>query len=180
MVASIILTIQVILLYLASVLILPMMLGSVMQTLMLSGEETVAYSIYQLIFVVSQPTTIAIIIFGTFIITFVFVLIATFIYNFIASKGRGIKLNLSNDNNLTSIDSIEPLKFAIAFAIIEGILNLIIGVISVVSGSGVVNLVANVLGGFVGGFIIAIIIAVVYNFLSQKLGKIKIELIDLQ
>ena len=178
--ASIILTIQVILLYLASVLILPMMLGSVMQTLMLSGEETVAYSIYQLIFVVSQPTTIAIIIFGTFIITFVFVLIATFIYNFIASKGRGIKLNLSNDNNLTSIDSIEPLKFAIAFAIIEGILNLIIGVISVVSGSGVVNLVANVLGGFVGGFIIAIIIAVVYNFLSQKLGKIKIELIDLQ
>ena len=175
---SIILTIQVILLYLVSVFILPMMLGSIMQTLMMSGEEVIAYSIYQIIYVVSQPTTIAIIIFGTFIISFVFILISAYIYNFLASKGRGIKLNLTEDNNLTSIDSVDPLKFAIAIAIIEGVLNIITGVISVISGSGIINLVINIISGFVGGFIIALIIAVVYNFLSDKLGKIKVELID--
>ena len=57
-------------------------------------------------------------IFGSFIITFVFVLIGAYIYNLIASKGRVITLKLSKENEMTAIDSIDILNFAIAFTII--------------------------------------------------------------
>ena len=70
---STIATIQVILLYLATILVLPLVLNTVVQTLLFSGQQMVAFMIYQYMLLLSQPTTIAIIIFGTFIMTFVFV-----------------------------------------------------------------------------------------------------------
>lgn len=171
-------TIQFILLYLVSVLVLPLLFTSVIQTLMFTGQATLAYGIYQLLAILSQPTTILMLIFGTFIITFVFVLIGAYIYNILAKKGRGVILNLGNEGGLTAIESIEPLKLAIAFAIICGILSLIVGIISVISGGSIANLIGNVLGGFVGGFIEFYFIAIFYNFLAPKIGKIKLELID--
>ena len=171
-------TIQFILLYLVSVLVLPLLFTSVIQTLMFTGQATLAYGIYQLLAILSQPTTILMLIFGTFIITFVFVLIGAYIYNILAKKGRGVILNLGNEGGLTAIESIEPLKLAIAFAIICGILSLIVGIISVISGGSIANLIGNVLGGFVGGFIEFYLIAIFYNFLAPKIGKIKLELID--
>ncbi|WP_405293801.1 hypothetical protein [Methanobrevibacter sp.] len=175
---SIILTIQVILFYLVSVLVLPLLLSTAMQTLMFSGQQAMAYSIYQLLIVISQPVTIGIVIFGTFIISFVFVLLGTYIYNFLAKKGRGIVLNLNDENGLTSIESIDSLKLAIAFAIISGLLGLIFGVIMVFSGAPIATALGNILTGFVGGFIEAYLVALFYNFLAPKLGKLKIELID--
>lgn len=171
-------TIQFILLYLVSVLVLPLLFTSVIQTLMFTGQATLAYGIYQLLAILSQPTTILMLIFGTFIITFVFVLIGAYIYNILAKKGRGVILNLGNEGGLTAIESIEPLKLAIAFAIICGILSLIVGIISIISGGSIANLIGNVLGGFVGGFIEFYLIAIFYNFLAPKIGKIKLELID--
>lgn len=171
-------TIQFILLYLVSVLVLPLLFTSVIQTLMFTGQATLAYGIYQLLAILSQPTTILMLIFGTFIITFVFVLIGAYIYNILAKKGRGVILNLGSEGCLTAIESIEPLKLAIAFAIICGILSLIVGIISVISGGSIANLIGNVLGGFVGGFIEFYLIAIFYNFLAPKIGKIKLELID--
>lgn len=171
-------TIQFILLYLVSVLVLPLLFTSVIQTLMFTGQATLAYGIYQLLAILSQPTTILMLIFGTFIITFVFVLIGAYIYNILAKKGRGVILNLGSEGGLTAIESIEPLKLAIAFAIICGILSLIVGIISVISGGSIANLIGNVLGGFVGGFIEFYLIAIFYNFLAPKIGKIKLELID--
>ena len=171
-------TIQFILLYLVSVLVLPLLFTSVIQTLMFTGQATLAYGIYQLLAILSQPTTILMLIFGTFIITFVFVLIGAYIYNILAKKGRGVILNLGSEDGLTAIESIEPLKLAIAFAIICGSLSLIVGIISVISGGSIANLIGNVLGGFVGGFIEFYLIAIFYNFLAPKIGKIKLELID--
>lgn len=171
-------TIQFILLYLVSVLVLPLLFTSVIQTLMFTGQATLAYGIYQLLAILSQPTTILMLIFGTFIITFVFVLIGAYIYNILAKKGRGVILNLGSEGGLTAIESIEPLKLAIAFAIICGILSLIVGIISIISGGSIANLIGNVLGGFVGGFIEFYLIAIFYNFLAPKIGKIKLELID--
>lgn len=178
MMVSIILTIQVILLYLVSILVLPLLITTAMQTLVYSGQQALAYNLYQLLVVISQPTTIAIFIFGTFIISFVFVLLGTYIYNILAKSGRGAVLNFSNENGLTSIDSIDSLKLAIVFAIISGILNIILAIIMVVSGSPLTTAIGNVLGGFVGGFIEFFLFAVFYNFLAPKLGKIKLELID--
>ena len=175
---AIILTIQVILLYLVSVFVLPMFLTSIMQTLMYAGQDTVAFSIYQMIMLLSQPTTIGLIIFGTFIITFVFVLLGTYIYNLVANSGRAIVLKLSEENGFTAIDHIDPLKAAIMFAIISGVLSIITGIISLISGANFANFIGEVLGGFVGGFIEFYLYALFYNFLAPKLGKIKLELID--
>jgi len=47
MMVSIILTIHAILFYLVSVITLPLLLSSVMQTLMYSGQQMIAYSLYQ-------------------------------------------------------------------------------------------------------------------------------------
>ena len=175
---AIILTIQMILLYLVSMLILPLMLSTAMQTLMYSGQQILAYNIYQILLVISQPVTIAIFIFSNFIISFVFVLLGTYIYNILAKNGRGIVLKLGCENGLTVIESVDGLKLAIVFAIISGILNLILGIIMVVSGAPITTAVSNILGSFVGGFIISYLIAIFYNYLSGKLGKLKIELID--
>lgn len=178
MMVSIILTIQVILLYLVSVLILPLLLSTIMQTLMYSGQQIMAFNVYQLIALISQPTTTAIFIFGTLIISFVFVLIGTYIYNILGKKDRGIILNLSEENGYTAIESIDSLRFGIAFAIISGVLNLIFEIIMMMSGMTLISAIANVLYGFAGGFIEAFLFAIFYNYLAPKIGKLKIELID--
>ncbi|WP_458454981.1 hypothetical protein [Methanobrevibacter sp.] len=178
MMAGIILTIQFILLYLVSVFLLPLILTSIIQTLTLTGQNAVAYSIYQALMILSQPATIAMLIFGTFIITFVFVLLGTYIYNILGNSGRGIVLNLKNENGYTAIESVDSLKLAIAFAIISGVLSLIAGIISLMSGANFTTLIGNVLGGFVGGFIEFYLMGLFYNVLAPKIGKIKIELND--
>ena len=179
-IVAIITTIQAILLYLVSVLILPITLTSIMQTLMLTGQQTLAYSIYQFVMIISQPTTILLMIFAVFIVTFVFTLIGADIYNIIAKRGRCVELELSENNGLTQIDSLNSLKVAIVCAIIFGIFGIITGILNIVSGGSISTLFGHVLGGFVGGFIEAYLFCVFYNFLAGKLDKIKLELIDLK
>lgn len=178
MMLSIIATIEAILFYLVSVLILPLFLSTMMQTLMYSGQQILAYQVYKLLLVISQPATIAILIFGTLIITFVFVLLGTLIYNYLSGRGRGIVLNLVKENDYTAIESVDGLKLAIVFAIISGVLNLLFAIIMAISGTPITNSIGIVLIGFIGGFVEAYLIAIFYNYLSPKLGKLKIELID--
>ena len=178
MMIAIISTIQIILIYLASIFILPLMLSSIMQTLILTGQQTVAYSLYQLMNIINQPVTVLMFIFGVFIITFVFTLLGTYIYNFIARKDRGVSLKLTESGDLTQIDSIDALKIAIAMALINGVLSIISGAIQLVSGANVFNFIFGIIGGFVSGFILAMLFALIYNILADKIGKIKLELID--
>ena len=177
---SIILTIQVILLYLVSVLILPLLLTTVMQTLMYSGQQLTAINLYQLLLLISQPATIAMFIFGTFILTFIFVLIGTYIYNILGKNGRGVVLNLSEENGFTAIDSIDAKKFAIAYAIITCVINIIFAIIMLISGAYMSGAIIDIISGFIGGFIVAYLFALFYNYLAPKLGKLKIELIDIK
>ena len=116
---------------------------------------------------------------GVIVITFVFVLLGTYIYNILGSKDRGIIVNLSKENNMTSLDSIDILKLAIAFAIVSGILNMILAIIMLISGMTITTAISNIIVGFVGGFIEAALLGAFYNFLAPKIGKIKLELIDL-
>lgn len=177
-VISMITTIQVILLYLVSVFVFPLLLNSLIQTLMYSGQQLMAFSIYQFMMLLSQPVTIAMIIFGTFVITFVFVLLGCYIYNILAGTGRGAIVNLSNEDNMTAIDSIDVLKLAIVFAVVGGVLNLILALITLISGGDIMTLIINVIVGFVGAFVNGALMAIFYNFLAPKLGKLKLELID--
>ena len=127
---------------------------------------------------ITQPMTIVMIILGTFVITFVFVLIGAYIYNLLASKGRGIVLELSEENGLTAIDSIDMMRFAIVIAIISVVATLITGIIGLISGGNAVNLIINIISSLISGFVVAALMAIFYNFLAPKLGKLKIELID--
>ena len=175
---AMIMTIQVILLYLVSVLIFPLILNSMVQTLMLSGQELFAYGLYQFLILLSQPTTIAMIIFGTFIVSFVFVLLGCYIYNILAGTGRGAILKLSKQDNMTSIESVDTLKLAIVFAVVGGVLNLILAIISLFSGADILTAIGNIIGGFISAFISGALLSIFYNFLAPKLGKLKLELID--
>lgn len=172
-------TIQMLLVYLASILIMPLMLSTIVQSLMLAGQQIVAYELYQLMFILTQPTTVLMFIIGTFVITFVFILIAIYIYNLLASKGRGIVFELSQENGMTVIDSIEMMNFAINIAIITGVLSLITGIISLISGGNAISLIVSVISSIISGFVSAALISIFYNFLAPKIGKIKLELIDL-
>lgn len=175
---AMILTIQVILLYLASVFIFPMLLNSIIQTLMYSGQELLAYSLYQFLMLLSQPTTIMMMIFGTFIVTFVFALIGCYIYNLLGNAGKGLILNLSEENGMTAVDSVDVKKFAIVFGVVGGVLNLITALMSLVSGGSIATIIVNVIGGFIAALLYGALIAIFYNFLAPKLGKLKLELID--
>ena len=85
---AIISTIYVILIYLASMFILPLMINSIMQTLLYSGQTMLAYSMYSVLLIVNNPLTVAYMILGTFIITFVFTLLGTYIYNTLEASRR--------------------------------------------------------------------------------------------
>ncbi|MBR3141444.1 MAG: hypothetical protein IKF11_11400 [Methanobrevibacter sp.] len=175
---SIIITIEFILLYLVSVFIMPIFLTSIMQTLAMTGQMAVAFTIYQFLSIISQPTTILILIFGIFIISFVFILLGAFIYNIFANTGRGAVVKLSSENNMTVIESIEPLKLAIVSTVVIGILNVIFNIIMLITGYAPITVVESIVSGFIGAFICGFLIAAFYNFLSPMLGKLKLELID--
>ena len=175
---SMILTIQVILLYLVSVFIFPLLLNSMIQTLMFSGQEVIAYSLYQFLMLLSQPTTIAMMIFGTFIISFIFVLLGCYIYNILANTGRGAIVNLSKEGDMTEIESFDVLKLAIVFGVVGGVLSLILAVITLISGGTIVTFISNFISGIIGAFVNGALIAIFYNFLAPKLGNLKLELID--
>ena len=49
----------------------------------------------------------------------------------------------------------------------------------VISGANIMTLITDVCGGVVYGFIAAALTAAAYNILAPKIGKLKIELIDL-
>ena len=175
---SIIATIQVLLFYLATILLLPLLLNTFVQTLFFSGQQVLAFTLYQYMILLSDPTTIAIIIFGTFIFTFIFVLLGCYIYNAFANTGRGAIINLSKEDNMTAIDSIDIMKFAIAISVVYGILNLILAMISVINGVAIITLIGNIIGGFISGAVNGALIALFYNILAPRIGKIKLELID--
>ena len=175
---SIIITIEFILLYLVSVFIMPIFLTSIMQTLAMTGQMAVAFTIYQFLSIISQPTTILILIFGIFIISFVFILLGAFIYNIFANTGRGAVVKLSSENNMTVIESIAPLKLAIVSTVVSGILNVIFNIIMLITGYAPITVVESIVSGFIGAFICGFLIAAFYNFLSPVLGKLKLELID--
>lgn len=178
-VVAIISLILSIVVYLALSFLLPIMLSSVIQTLMFTGQSAVAYSLYQILIVTSNPVTIAIGIIGFFIINFVFTLLGSYIYNILGSSERGVKVTLSKEDNLTILESIDSVSLGVASGTIALILNIIVGVIMIISGYEVFNALTTILGGFAGVFIGTILLAIFYNLLAPRLGKLKIELIDI-
>lgn len=177
LIASIITTILVILLCAITIFIAPIIISAIVQTLMFSGQTVMAFALYQVAAMIMQPSFIAMSI-GSFIITFVFTLIATYIYNLLGSKGKGIILDLSKDGDMTSLNSIDPLSLIIVLTVISLIFNIILAIITLISGGNAYQALGNIVGGLINGVIGGGLLAIFYNFLATKLGKLKIELID--
>ena len=169
--------IMILVIYLAFSLIIPLFLNSFMTILMYSSQMDAAGALYQLMFLISNPTTIAVGIIGTVIIVTVFTLLATYIYNILADSERGILVKLTTEGEFSQLESITPLNFAIAIGAICLILNIVVGIIMMLSGVPIFNALVDILMSFVSAFISSYILAVFYNFLAPKLGKLKVELI---
>ena len=162
--------------YLAFSLIIPLFLSSLMTILMYGSQTNLAAALYQIMFLISNPLFIAIGILGSVIIVTVFTLLATYIYNILASSERGILVKLTTEDKFTQLESITPLSFAIAIGAICLILNIVVGIIMVLSGVPIFNVLTSILMSFVTGFISSYILAIFYNFLAPRLGKLKVEL----
>lgn len=155
------------------ILIVASILSPFLQFLANQGGILLLYVVYFF----SNPLIIA----YAFIFTFISVAIAAFVFNIISPKIGGLKLELTQEGDMTKISSLNYLNLALILAIIFAVLGLVIGVIlSIVS----MNLAATlylilylVLGGFLGGFIIGGLVAVFYNFLAPRMGELKIKLV---
>ena len=168
--------IMILIIYLAFSLIIPLFISSLMTILMYGSQTAVAGLLYQLMFLISNPTYIAIGIIGSIVIVTVFTLLATYIYNILANSQRGILVKLTTEGKFTQLESITPLSFAIAIGAICLILNIVVGIIMVLSGVPIFNALTSILMSFVTGFISSYILAIFYNFLAPRLGKLKVEL----
>ncbi len=172
LIASIITTILVILLCAITIFIAPIIISAIVQTLMFSGQTVMAFALYQVAAMIMQPSFIAMSIIGSFIITFVFTLIATYIYNLLGSKGKGIILDLSKDGDMTSLNSIDPVSLIIVLTVISLIFNIILSIITLISGGNAYQALGNIVGGLINGVIGGGLLAIFYNFLATKLGKL--------
>ena len=168
--------IMALVIYLALSLIIPLLISSLMTILMYASQNQVATVVYQLMIIISNPISIAVGIVGSAIMVSVFALLGAYIYNVLANSERGILVKLSQEDNVTQLDSITPTNFAIAIGAISLILNIVIGAILIISGVPIFNALIDILIGFFIVFIEALIIAVFYNFLAPKIGKLKVKL----
>jgi hypothetical protein len=125
----------------------------------------------------SNPLIIA----YSFLFTFILVAIAASVFNFISPKIGGLKLKLTQEGDMTQINSINYLNLALILGVILAVIGLVIGLILSVIVMNFIAMLSSiiylVLGGFVIGFILGALLAVFYNFLAPRLGELKIKLI---
>jgi hypothetical protein len=176
LIVTMITAIITIVVYLALSMIVPLFLSSLITILMYASQTAVATAIYQAMIYISSPLVIAIGLISTIIIMFIFTLLGTYIYNLLGDSDRGILVELKTEDKLTQLESIKPLNFGIAIGAITLILNIILGLIMIISGSNMFGTLSTVLGSFFIAFIEALLIAAFYNFLAPKIGKLKVEL----
>jgi hypothetical protein len=128
----------------------------------------------------------------TFIMVFVGVAIAVFLFNFLAPKVGGIKLELEQmADNYFGLASFNPVQLGLISGAVAAVIGLIIGILALIlfivigalGGSiagglvaGIVMLLAYTIGGFVIIFITYALTAVFYNVLAPKVGSIKVKL----
>ena len=174
-VVSVITTIIAILELIILMIIVPILLGTIIQTMMLAGQSVIAYTLYQIMMMVSSPTFIFALIVGGFIITFIYTLIGAYLYNYLGGKGKGAKVEIDNNSSLKSVNI---MSLAIVTAVISLILGLITGIIMAISSGQYIEIIVYAVGSLIAGFVVAAILAALTNALAPRICEIKFELID--
>ena len=162
--------------YLSVSFLMPMILSTILSILMYSGQNEIGMAVYQLIVTVSNPMTIILGLVFILIATLILTLLSTYIYNFLGDSERGITVELSNDGKFTVVESVDAVSFAVAISAISLIVNIVLGVIMIVNGTPLLYTTVNILSGFIGTFVACILVALFYNYLSPRIGKLKVEL----
>lgn len=157
--------------------IVPSMVSSFLQTLMMTGQTGLAFVLYNLIMLMMSPRIIIALIVASFVFPFLFTLIGSYCYNLISPYINGIVVDLDNTNDLTSIKSIDSTKTALILSVIMLIIGIIVSIIMLIvnSNAGMAALY-NIGISFVGTFIIVFLFTYFYNYLVPKLGEVKIKL----
>ncbi|MDL2246299.1 hypothetical protein LJB96_01640 [Methanobrevibacter sp. OttesenSCG-928-K11] len=171
-------TIIMVIVYLASIFGIMMLSSGILQTLMYAGQFELAMTVYQLISIFSSPITAVVLILLMFISVFVAVAIGLYIFNFLTDKIGPIDVTLTQEGSMTSIDYVNPKNIAIITALISLIINVIFGIITAIGSGDFVIILINGVSGFISSFIGMALIVIFYNFLSKKLGTLKIELAE--
>lgn len=175
---AIICTIFSIIIYLMTVFVVPLILSTIVQVMMLAGQIQVATALYSVAMLYTSPAMVIGYILGIFIMTCIYTLISASIYNLLAAKGYGAKVKLNEEDKITSLESIDVKSTALIYGVISLIIGLVTGIITAVISGSYLNIVAYTVSGLIGGIIVMALIAIFYNFLSEKLGKLKIELVN--
>lgn len=175
LIIAIITTVMALIEYMVILFLGQLTLSAMVQTFMMTGQQLIAMQLYNLLLVVSNPLYVIGLIVGGFIISFIYVLIGTYIYNLIAGNNYGAKLNIKENSSLESID---VKSFAISISIIYLVLGLISGILSAITTGNYLEIAITPIMTFILGFIVTAIIAWLYNVLAPKVGQIKFELID--
>lgn len=175
LIITIITTVMALIEYMVILFLGQLTLSAMVQTFMMTGQQLIAMQLYNLLLVVSNPLYVIGLIVGGFIISFIYVLIGTYIYNLIAGNNYGAKLNIKENSSLESID---VKSFAISISIIYLVLGLISGILSAITTGNYLEIAITPIITFILGFIVTAIIAWLYNVLAPKVGQIKFELID--
>jgi hypothetical protein len=175
---TIISTIMFIIFYLTNLIIVQIIFSTVYQILMIAGNISLVYGLYQAIYLMSDPIIIILAIIFVVIATFILTLISCYLYNLLTSKMYGVMLGLEKENNMTVINSINPVNAALILSIIGLIIGLIYGIIILATTHNLYAFIASILNGFIGTFLCVLITSYLYNLLAPKFGAIKIELTD--
>ena len=161
-----------------TVFVVPLILSTIVQVMMLAGQMQVATILYNMAMLYTSPAMVIGYILGIFIMTCIYTLISVSIYNLLAAKGYGAKVKLNEENKITSLESIDVKSTALIYGVISLIIGLVTGIITAVISGSYLNIVAYTVSGLIGGIIVMALIAIFYNFLSKKLGKLKMELVN--
>lgn len=160
--------------------------SQIMSSLPLNGTTIPAGSIsaFGTFGVIGSILSIIILPIAAFIITFIVNAILATLYNLVAPRIGGIKLEFAvNADNMYEIVSVAPVQLALISAVIAAICGIIIGIIAIIISAaygsvivGAMFLAGFTIGFLVGVFIVYAIMAIIYNFLRPRIGGIKLEL----
>ena len=170
-------TIIALIFYLMCFLLIPIVGYYLITIMMYSGQLMNAMIISQYYTLLITPLYVVIGLIAIFVASFVTVLIETVLYNLLTNSIGGAVVELKTEDGLTSLESINPVKTATIFAVIDIVLSIIIGLTYVIMSKNYIGFVGQVIGGVIGTFVAVLVFAYLYNILSKKLGKIKVELI---
>lgn len=120
----------------------------------------------------------------TFIMVFIVIAIFALLFNFLAPKVGGIKLELSQlANNFFGIENINAVALGLIMGVIAAVIGLIMGIILLIifavanaAVAGIIVLLTYTIGGFIVMFIVYALTALFYNVLAPRIGAVKIEL----